>query len=369
MTGHRPIAGSSRVVVKVGSSSLTHSSGGIDSEAVARIVRMIAGSWERGYPSVLVSSGAVAAGLPALGLDERPRDLPGLQVAAAVGQGRLMERYASEFAKLGLVAGQVLLTKDILANRDQYLHARRALDRMLSERVVPIVNENDTIAVEELRLGDNDRLAAIVSHLVSANLLLLLTDTPGLFSSDPRLTEDAELLAAVRHTDEVLDSVSDGASGPIGSGGVATKVSAARMAAWSGIPTIVAAADDPSSILAALAGASTGTWVEPHPSALSARKLWIAFGLPAVGTLTVDAGAEAALVADGGSLLAVGVSEMVGEFSIGDAVEVVNQAGSLVAKGQVQVGAEELRRASLDGALSGLIVIHRDQLVVLAQSE
>ena len=369
MTGHRPIAGSSRVVVQVGSSSLTHSSGGIDSEAVARIVRMIAGSWERGYPSVLVSSGAVAAGLPALGLDERPRDLPGLQVAAAVGQGRLMERYASEFAKLGLVAGQVLLTKDILANRDQYLHARRALDRMLSEGVVPIVNENDTIAVEELRLGDNDRLAAIVSHLVSANLLLLLTDTPGLFSSDPRLTEDAELLAAVRHTDEVLDAVSEGASGPIGSGGVATKVSAARMAAWSGIPTIVAAADDPSSIQAALAGASTGTWVEPHPSGLSARKLWIAFGLPAVGTVTVDAGAEAALVADGGSLLAVGVRHVDGDFSAGDAVEVLSRAGSLIAKGQVQVGAADFRRASSDGALSGLVVVHRDQLVVLALPE
>ena len=369
MTGHRPIAGSSRIVVKVGSSSLTPSSGGIDAEAIARIVRMMAGSWEAGYPSVLVSSGAVAAGLPALGTEERPRDLPGLQVAAAVGQSRLMERYAGEFAKVGLVAGQVLLTKDILANREQYLHARRALDRMLSEGVVPIVNENDTIAVEELRLGDNDRLAAIVSHLVSANLLLLLTDTPGLFSSDPRLTEDAELLAAVRHTDEVLDQVSKGASGPIGSGGVATKVSAARMAAWSGIPTIVAAADNPSAIEAALAGTSTGTWVEPHPSGLSARKLWIAFGLPAVGTVTVDAGAEAALVADGGSLLAVGVSGVSGEFSVGDAVEVLSQRGALIAKGQVQVGAAELRRASAGGTLSGLVIIHRDQLVVLCLPE
>ncbi len=365
MTGHRPISPGARVVVKVGSSSLTLPGGGIDEDAIERVTGMIAGSWSMGNPTVLVSSGAVAAGLPALGLRERPRDLPGLQVAAAVGQGRLMERYSAGFSKRSMVAGQVLLTKDILANRDQYLHARQALDRMLSERVVPIVNENDTIAVEELRLGDNDRLAAIVSHLVGAGLLLLLTDTPGLYSSDPRLADNAELLSAVRHTDEVLDSVAHGTSGPVGSGGVATKVSAARMAAWSGIPTIIAAAEDPVAISAAISGTSTGTWVEPHPSGLPARKLWIAFGLPPSGTIAVDPGAAHAVIEEGASLLAVGITEMQGKFAAGDAVEVVDGDGALIAKGQVQVDVDEFHRAAGDSALAGLTVIHRDQLVVL----
>ncbi len=366
MTGHRPIAGGARIVVKVGSSSLTLRQGGIDDRAIARTVEMIGEGWKAGHPTVLVTSGAVAAGLPALGLSERPRDLPGLQVAASVGQGRLMERYTSEFSQRGMVAGQVLLTKDILANRDQYLHARQALERMLSVGVVPIVNENDTVAVEELRLGDNDRLAAIVSHLIGAGLLLLLTDTAGLYSSDPRLADDAELLAAVRHTDDVLDSVARGSSGPFGSGGVATKVAAARMAAWSGIPTIITSAGDDSVLGTALSGKSRGTWVEPHPSGLSARKLWIAFGLPSSGSITIDPGAVRAVVQDGASLLAVGVAEARGDFIAGDAVEVFDGTGVLLAKGQVQVGAADFQRAAGAGEREGMIVIHRDQLVVLA---
>ncbi len=365
MTGHRPIAAGSPIVVKIGSSSLTRPEGGIDEQSVERTAEMIAESWRAGHPTVLVSSGAVAAGLPALGLSERPRDLPGLQVAASVGQTRLMERYTADFAKWGMIAGQVLLTKDILANRDQYLHARQALERMLDEGVVPIVNENDTVAVEELRLGDNDRLAAIVSHLIGAGLLLLLTDTPGLYSSDPRLADDAELLSAVRHTDEILDTVAGGSSGRFGSGGVATKVSAARMAAWSGLPTIIAEAGNAAAIGAAASGSSRGTWVEPHPSRLSARKLWIAFGLPASGTISIDAGAVCAVTEDGASLLAVGITTIDGDFGSGEAIEVFDGDGVLIAKGQVQVGAAKFLRAQERGELAGMIVVHRDQLVVL----
>ncbi len=352
-------------MVKVGSSSLTMGGGGIDESAIAQVAAMIAESWGAGHPTVLVSSGAVAAGLPALGLSERPRDVPGLQVAAAVGQSRLMERYTAEFARHGLVAGQVLLTKDILANREQYLHARQALERMLGEGVVPIINENDTVAVEELRLGDNDRLAAIVSHLIGAGLLLLLTDTAGLYSSDPRLAHDAELLSAVRHTDDVLDAVSRGRSGPVGSGGVATKVAAARMAAWSGIPTIIAQGREPAAIRDAVAGTSTGTWVEPHASGLSARKLWIAFGLPSSGSVSVDDGARRAIIADGASLLAVGVTGVHGDFAVGAAVEVLDGGGSMIAKGQVQIDSPGLRRARIIDDTEGLVVVHRDQLVVL----
>ena len=365
MTGHRPIPAGSRVVVKIGSSSLTRPEGGIDEQSIERTADMIAESWRAGHPTVLVSSGAVAAGLPALGLSERPRDLPGLQVAASVGQTRLMERYTAEFSKRGMVAGQVLLTKDILANRDQYLHARQALERMLEVGVVPIVNENDTVAVEELRLGDNDRLAAIVSHLIGAGLLLLLTDTTGLYSSDPRLADDAELLSAVRHTDEVLDSVARGSSGRFGSGGVATKVSAARMAAWSGIPTIIAEAGNAAALGAAVSGSSGGTWVEPHPSRLSARKLWIAFGLPASGTVSIDAGAARAVVEDGASLLGVGITTIDGDFGSGEAIEVLDVDDVLIGKGQVQIGAADFLRAQESGELAGMIVVHRDQLVVL----
>ncbi len=368
MSGRRSLAAGARLVVKVGSSSLTGSGGMLDLTALALVVDQVAEAWQGGNPTVLVSSGAVAAGLPALGLSARPEDLPSLQVAAAVGQSRLMERYTSRFAARGLVTGQVLLTKDILANREQYLNARQALDRMLGQGVVPVVNENDTVVVEELRLGDNDRLAALVSHLVGAGMLVILTDTPGLYTGDPRLEDDAELLSAVRHTDEVLDEVARGASGPLGSGGVATKVAAARMAAWSGIPTVIARAGETEVLKRAVAGEEVGTWVEPHPTRLSSRKLWIAFGQPAEGRLVVDEGAVRALIGAGRSLLAVGITGVQGEFPAGAAVEVLGPDGELVAKGLSRVDAAEARRRqgrrTADGDSS--VLIHRDDLVVLA---
>lgn len=367
MSPRRSVPAGARLVVKVGSSSLTRDAGLLDPAALALVVDQVAEAWQRGNPTVLVSSGAVAAGLPALGLTARPGDLPSLQVAAAVGQSRLMEHYTSRFSARGLVTGQVLLTKDILANREQYLNARQALDRMLGQGVVPVVNENDTVVVEELRLGDNDRLAALVSHLVGAGMLVILTDTPGLYSGDPRLEDDAELLSAVRHTDEVLDEVAKGASGPLGSGGVATKVAAARMAAWSGIPTVVARAGETEVLKRAVAGEDVGTWVEPHPTRLSSRKLWIAFGQPSEGRIVVDAGAMRALIGAGRSLLAVGVTGVDGDFPAGAAVEVLGPDGELVAKGLCRVDAAAARRRqgrrAPDGEDSELI--HRDDLVVL----
>jgi glutamate 5-kinase len=360
-----PIATGLPVVVKVGSSSLTRPDG-IDQSAIVRVVDQIAAEWENGRPVVLVTSGAVAAGLPALGLSRRPSDVVMLQVAAAVGQSRLMERYTAEMSRRGIVAGQVLLTKGVLADRDQYLHARQALAGMLAARVVPIVNENDTVAIEELRLGDNDRLAALVSHLVSAGLLILLTDTSGFLTSDPRVDEQAELLSAVVHNDEILDRLAAGGSGPLGSGGIATKVAAARMAAWSGIPTVVASARDSDVVRAAIAGEEVGTWVGPHARKLPARKLWIAFGQPAEGTVTIDDGAVAALVSNGRSLLAVGVRDVFGSFGAGAAVEVKGPAGNVVAKGVSRVSATELRRVmGLRSEEVGGEVIHRDDLVVL----
>ena len=192
--GRHRIAPGAPVVIKAGSSSLVRENGELDADSLGRTVDLVSGMREQGHPTLLVTSGAVAAGLPVLGLERRPMDAPGFQVAAAIGQGRLMERYTALFGGHGLVVGQVLLTKDLLANRTQYLNARGALERMLALGVVPIINENDTVVVEGLRLGDNDRLAAIVSHLVGAGILIILTDTEGLYSADPRTVEDAELL-------------------------------------------------------------------------------------------------------------------------------------------------------------------------------
>jgi glutamate 5-kinase len=355
------------VVVKVGSSSLASSDGGIDPRGVARVVAQVDALWHAGYPTVLVSSGAVAAGLSTMGLASRPTDLPGLQVAAAVGQSKLVERYAGEFAKRDRIVGQVLITRDVFIGRGQYLHAREALERMLGLSIVPIVNENDTVVVDELKFGDNDRLAAIVSHLVGAGLLVILTDTPGLYDNDPRLDGEAQLITAVRDTDEVLDDLHRSrTAGALGSGGVATKIAAARMAAWSGIPTVIADALEADAAVNAAAGAEVGTWIAPREVGLSARKLWIAFGVPSWGRVTVDEGAISALRDRGGSLLAVGVTSVDGQFSVGDAVEVVDVEGSLVAKGLVRVGSSMLTTvAGRHTSEVGGEVIHRDDLVVL----
>ena len=366
MTERHPLPRGSRVVLKVGSSSLSKPAGGIDQLAIARVIQQVCALWDDGYPTVLVSSGAVSAGMAYMG--GRPTDITGLQVAAAIGQTRLMEHYSRAFDVEGRTIGQVLITKDILGIRSQYLHARDALGRMLDLAVIPIVNENDTVAVEELKLGDNDRLAAIVSHLVGAKMLIMLTDTDGLYSADPRFG-DAEILSAVRHTDEILDEVSKGGSGPMGSGGVATKVAAARMAAWSGIDTVIARADETDVVSRIVQGEAIGTHVEPRESKLTARKLWIAFGQRSEGVIRVDEGAVSAMLFRGSSLLPVGITDIHGDFAAGAAVEVLGPGDVLVAKGVASFAASKLRemagkRSSDLG--SDIEAIHRDQLVVLA---
>jgi glutamate 5-kinase len=272
-----------------------------------------------------------------------------------------MERYSAAFARRGLIAGQVLLTKDVLSSREQYLNARSALDRMLVQRIVPVVNENDAVGVEELRFGDNDRLAAIVSHLIGAALLLILTDTPGLFSSDPRLGE-AELLGAVRHTDQVLDRLT-GNIGPLGSGGAATKVAAARIAAWSGVPTVVASSETEGVVARVLAGEDEGTWVEPRTERLPSRKLWIAFGQPSAGVLVADDGAVEALVHGSRSLLPVGITRISGSFAAGAAVEIHDRRGQLIGKGLSRL--DSISLTDLLGKRSDTEAIHRDDLVIL----
>lgn len=363
MSRRAPDPGTS-VVIKIGSSSLGRLGAGLDPAAIEAAVEQVEVAWANGHPAVLVTSGAVAAGLPALGLTERPRDVIGLQVAAAVGQGRLMHEYIAAFARRGRVAGQVLLTKAILSDRDQYLHARQALDRMLAEGIVPVVNENDTVVVDELRMGDNDRLAAVVSHLVDASLLVLLTDTDGLLSGDPRADDDVELVGLVAHNDDALDRLARGGKGPLGSGGVASKVAAARIAAFSGIPTIIGPSFRSDVTSLALSGGEIGTWIEPREKRLTARKLWIAFGQPSAGSITVDDGARHALIHMERSLLPVGVVSVKGDFVAADAVEIFDSAGGLIAKGITRFPAGALRlqlgQRSDDGE-----AINRDDLVIL----
>lgn len=367
-SGHGPPRIGSAVVLKIGSSSLTRPDGGIDEDAILRVVGQVGALWDSGYPTVLVSSGAVAAGSPSLG--GRPTDITGLQVAAAVGQTLLMAQYSRAFARAGRIVGQVLITLDILSRRSQYLHARGALGRMLGAGIVPIVNENDTVAVEELKLGDNDRLAAIVSHLVAAGMLIILTDTDGLYSADPR-SGQGEPIAAIGHRDPLLDRLASAPPGPMGSGGVATKIEAARMAAWSGIPTVIARSTRPGVVGGIIRGEGTGTYVEPGRARLSARKLWLAFGQQPDGMVEIDDGAVRALVNRGSSLLPVGITSVRGEFVAGAAVEVCDARGTLVGKGLVSAGSSDIRRwvgkRSADIGWDGE-VIHRDRLVVLVDT-
>lgn len=320
-----------------------------------------------GYKPILVSSGAVAAGLPSLRLSHRPLDLPGLQAAAAVGQGLLMQQYSDLFAAHDIVVGQVLLTRNVFANRSQYLHARDAISRMLEFDVVPIVNENDTVTVDELRLGDNDQLAALVCHLIEAQLLVILTDTEGLFSADPRINETGELLSAVQHNDAILDRLFlETSKGEFGSGGATTKIAAARMAAWSGIPTVIAQASDALVVQRALAGEEVGTWIAPRESGLSARKLWIAFGLPARGEVEIDAGAATAVRAQGRSLLSVGIVGVEGDFAVGDAVRVVGPASAMIGKGITRIDSRAMSESvGRHSSEVGGEAIHRDDLVIL----
>ena len=361
-----------RVVVKVGTSSLTDDLGHIDDAAVAKLCAEAADLRAAGHLVVVVSSGAIAAGLPAVGLDgERPKDAVTLQAVSAVGQTRLMRVYEAAFASHDLVAGQVLLVPHDFMVRQQYLHARATVSRMLDLGVVPVVNENDAVADDEIRFGDNDRLAALVAHLVSADLLVLLTDAPGLLTADPRLDSSASLIEEILEIDHELEAVAAGPGTARGSGGMASKLAAAKIAAWSGVRAVIAQASRAGVLADVVAGApGAGTIVQPKPKRLSARKLWIAFAVGSGGTIVVDDGARQALLERGVSLLPAGVREAVGGFAADDAVEIAGLDGKVFAKGLTRVSAADLRTVA--GKRTTDLpegtpheVVHRDDLVVL----
>jgi glutamate 5-kinase len=361
------------VVVKIGTSSITDAHGQIVRSTIEKLCGDVARLRQEGYQVVMVTSGAIAAGLPALGLggDRRPRDPVTLQAVSAVGQSRLMGVYDDALAIHGLIGGQVLMAPLDFVDRRQYLHARATLTRLLELGIVPVVNENDAIADDEVRFGDNDRIAALVAHLVRAHTLVLLTDTPGLLTADPRFDESASLIEEIVEVDHELEALAGGAGSARGSGGMATKVAAAKIASWSGVRTVIAAAERADVLVEALAGVvGVGTVVLPRPGRLGARKLWIAFAVGSQGVITVDEGARQALLRGGTSLLSAGVTGAKGQFDADDAVEVAGPDGAVFAKGLSRLDAAGVnqvagrRSADLpDGAPAW--VVHRDDLVML----
>ncbi|MDP9388724.1 MAG: glutamate 5-kinase [Actinomycetota bacterium] len=359
------------VVAKIGSSSLTDERGEIDQRAVDKLCAEVAGLRGMGHKVVVVTSGAIAAGQPALGLaGARPADLATLQAISAVGQSRLMRVYDDTLASHGLVGGQVLLAPLDFTHRKQYLHARQTLTRLLELGVVPVVNENDAVADDEIRFGDNDRLAALVANLVDAAVLVLLTDTPGMLTADPRLTEHASLIEEIVEVDAELERVAGPAGTDRGSGGMASKLAAARIAAWSGVRAVIAAADRPGVLAGAVVGeAGVGTVVRPHERRLPARKLWIAFARGSSGTVVVDDGARRALVERNTSLLPAGVVRVEGSFEADEAVEIAGGDGLVFAKGVTRHPADRVagwagrRTSDLPPDLPHEVV-HRDDLVV-----
>src|SRR5450756_1075485 len=370
-SGRPEIAASPRTVVKIGSSSLTTRDGAIDDARIAALVGAIAGRARAGHQVLLVSSGAIAAGLSPLGLTRRPRDLATQQAAASVGQGLLIARYTAAFAAHGLGVGQVLLTADDLMRRGNYRNAQRTLDRLLELGMVPVINENDTVATDEIRFGDNDRLAALVAHVSRANALILLSDVDGLYDGDPRKGNARRIDVVAGPAD--LDGVRAGKTGAggVGRGGMSTKVDSALIATSAGIPTVVTAA---AQAAAALAGEPTGTYFAPTGQRQSTRMLWLAHAAVARGSLTLDDGAVVAVTARRASLLPAGIAAVHGAFEAGDPVDLTSMDGKPVARGLVNYDAKEI--PALMGRSTRWLstklgpeyereVVHRDDLVIL----
>ena len=374
MTAREALTRTRRWVVKIGSALLTRDGQGLDLDLLSPWVDQMAMRRVGGDELVLVSSGAVAEGMVRMGWRRRPKALHELQAAAAIGQMGLVRAYEDCFQARGLHTAQVLLTHDDLAHRVRYLNARSTLRTLIRLGVVPIINENDTVATEELRFGDNDTLAALVANLIEADLLILLTDQDGIFDADPRRNPDARIISETRVDDPQLDAVAGGSGTGLGSGGMVTKVRAARLAARSGTPTVIAPGRGERVLARIGAGEPVGSLLLPVQGPQAARKQWLAGHLQVRGRLTLDAGAVRALREKGTSLLAVGVVAVHGVFERGEVVACVDEHGREVARGLINYNAQEAARIrgqgssrfeSILGYLDEEELIHRDNLVLL----
>lgn len=363
-----------RVVVKIGSSLLTDGGRGLNRQAIAEWVLQMARLRQQGVDVVLVSSGSVAEGMSRLKLKSRPKTLHELQAAASVGQMGLVRRFEDEFQEHDLLAAQVLLTHDDLSNRQRYLNARSTLLTLLEFGVVPVINENDAVATEEIRFGDNDTLGALVANLVEADLLILLTDQLGLYDANPSLNPEAKLIRQISVDESLLDEVAGGSISGLGRGGMSTKVRAARLAARSGAATVIVSGKLDQVITEVFKGADLGTYLVPDIAPLAARKQWLAGQLQLKGSVTLDEGAVKSLQSRGKSLLAVGVKSVEGSFQRGDLVSCRDTQGLEIARGLINYGADDAAKiagkpSSEFEALLGYAddeeLIHRDNLVLI----
>ena len=368
------IASASRIVSKVGSSLVTNDGKGLDREAVAQWAGQIAALRQQGKQVVLVSSGAIAEGMARLGWDKRPTSMHELQAAAAVGQMGLAQAYEVAFAEHNLRTAQILLTHEDLADRQRYLNARSTLFALLRLGVVPIVNENDTVATDEIAVGDNDTLGALVTNLIEADALIILTDQRGLYESDPRQNPNAKFVAHALAGDLNLEAMAGGTGSGIGKGGMLTKILAAKRAARSGAHTVIASGREPDVMVRLAAGECIGSELRAELPVLSARKQWMADHLRLRGKLILDAGATKALLEEGKSLLPIGVKEVQGEFETGDVVACIDPTGKECARGLVNYSASDTRRimgqpsskiADILGSVAETELMHRDNLIIL----
>ena len=367
------LAQAHRVVVKVGSSLVTNDGRGLDHEALARWAEQIARLVEQGKQVVLVSSGAIAEGMQRLGWTKRPKAINELQAAAAIGQTGLVQAYETIFRSHNLLAAQVLLTHEDMADRKRYLNARTTLRTLLDLKGVPIINENDTVSTDEIKLGDNDTLGALVTNLIEADCLVILTDQKGLYTSDPRNDPQARLVEEAHAGDPELEKMAGGAGSSVGTGGMLTKILAAKRAARSGAHTIIASGREENVLLRLASGELIGTQLLARTVPMTARKQWLADHLQVHGKLHLDDGAVKALLDEGKSLLPVGVREVSGDFERGEVVACINAEGREIARGLVNYSAIEARRIagvasnrieSVLGYVDEIELIHRDNLVL-----
>ncbi len=362
------------IVIKVGSSLVTNNGEGLDRQAIAAWAEQIATLKKMGRQIVLVSSGAVAEGMQRLGLAKRPTAVNELQAAAAVGQMGLVQMYESCFSLHGLHTAQVLLTHDDLSDRKRYLNARSTLRTLLGLGVIPIINENDTVVTDEIRFGDNDTLASLVANLIEADVLVILTDQAGLYSADPRKDKQAVLIQQAVAGDSELEKMAGGAGSSVGTGGMLTKILAAKRAARSGAGTIIASGREPEVLLKLVQGQLIGTHLRAEQGKLQAKQQWMADHLRVSGKVTLDAGAVKVLCGQGKSLLPVGVIKVEGNFERGDVVACLNEQGQEIARGLVNYSAAETARilrtpsneiAQILGYVDESELIHRDNLILM----